>query len=122
VLNAPPGDAFDAGRAALATLLGAKGPPVGAAAFANDHLACGALLEAQQRGIAVPDRIALMGFGDFAIARQLKPALTTVRPPRYEIGRAAADVLVAALQRDAPAQRRTLDCVLVERASTAPAQ
>ena len=73
---APRDEAIDAGRRALAALLDAKGRPlVQAAAFANDHLACGALLEARARGLALPHELALLGFGDFALGRQLDPAL-----------------------------------------------
>jgi len=116
LLNAPPGDAFDGGRLALAELL--AGEPPSAVAFANDNFACGALLEAQQRGIPVPGQLALIGFGDFAIGRQLRPALTTIRPPRYEIGRSAAALLLAALQQGAPLAAQSLPWELLLRDST----
>lgn len=95
VVAAPPGDAFDGGRAALAALLRADGrPSVDAIAFANDNLACGAWLEARDRGLHVPEDIALLGFGDFSLARQLGSGITTVRPPRYEIGRETAATML----------------------------
>jgi LacI family gluconate utilization system Gnt-I transcriptional repressor len=118
LMKASPGDAFDAGREALARLLSAAPSAVTAAAFANDHLACGALLEAQARGVAVPGQIALMGFGDFAIGRQLKPALSTVHPPRYEIGREAARLLLAALRGTPMPARLALPTQLLLRDST----
>jgi LacI family transcriptional regulator, gluconate utilization system Gnt-I transcriptional repressor len=117
LVTAPPGDAFDAGRLALGDLLAADAR-VRALAFANDNLACGALLEAQQRGIPVPGQLALIGFGDFAIGRQLQPALTTIRPPRYEIGRSAAALLLAALERGAPLEAQALAWQLLPRDST----
>jgi LacI family gluconate utilization system Gnt-I transcriptional repressor len=126
-VTAPPGDAFEAGRAVLALTLDTAGRPgVDAVAFANDNLACGALLEAQQRGIAVPRDVALMGFGDFAIGRQLGGGLTTVHPPRHEIGVQVARTILEMLQAAPasgarrPSQRR-LRCTLVGRHSTAPA-
>ncbi len=103
VITAPQGDAFDAGRAALVSLLTQatllrkplrQGDSTLAIAFANDHLACGAWLEAQARGVAVPGDVALMGFGDFALARQLTGGITTVQPPRYEIGRETAATML----------------------------
>lgn len=99
VLVAPPGDAFDAGRAALATLIDGTGrrPRVDAIAFSNDRLACGAWLEAQRLGLAVPGDLALMGFGDFAISRQLGEGITSVRLPRYAIGAAASQAVLAQL-------------------------
>jgi LacI family transcriptional regulator, gluconate utilization system Gnt-I transcriptional repressor len=119
VIAAPPGDAFDAGRSVVDLLLAPRRPEISAAAFANDHLASGALLEATRRKVAVPRRLALLGFGDFAIARQLEPALSSVRLPRYEIGSAAAKSLLAALDKREPAASQSLPWQLVARGSTA---
>ena len=104
-ITAPPGDAFEAGRAALHQLLAADGQPmVDAVAFANDHLACGALLEAQRLGLQVPGQLALLGFGDFALGRQLATGVSTVQPPRQEIGSLAARTMIELLAL-APAER-----------------
>ncbi|MBU6260498.1 MAG: LacI family DNA-binding transcriptional regulator [Burkholderiales bacterium] len=121
VLTAPAGDAFDAGRQVLGELApgGARRPT--AAAFANDHLACGALLEAARRGLPVPAQLALLGFGDFSISRQLSPALSSVQLPRYEIGRETARSLLDALRLGKPAVSVALPWTLAARASTAPA-
>ncbi len=123
-VTAPPGDAFDAGRAALGGLLDARGrPKVDAIAFANDHLACGAWLEAQARGVKVPGQVALMGFGDFPLSRQLGQGVTSVRPPRYEIGHETAATLLAQLQASGlthqPVAGQAVPWSLVERGSTA---
>jgi len=116
---APPAEAIEAGRAALATLLDGRGRPrVSAAAFANDHLACGALLEAQARGIAVPSALALLGFGDFVLGRQLAPGLSTVHLPRLEIGQAAARALLVSLDSGAPAPDAHLPWTLVTRGTS----
>ena len=122
VLRAATGDAFDAGRRVLAGLLTPKRHPITAAAFANDHLACGALMEAQAMGIDVPGQLALLGFGDFPIGRQLRPALSTVRPPRAEIGRAAAAAVLQSISAATDAQSCALPCRLIERASTVASQ
>ena len=105
VVTAPEGDAFDAGRAVLAGLLDTRGRPrADALACANDHLACGAWLEAQARGVPVPGALALMGFGDFTLARQLGSGITTVHPPRYEIGMETAATMLR-LMGAAPGER-----------------
>ena len=133
-LNAPVGDAFDAGRQALHQVRDAKGrkPGMGdgtgastptstttsAIAFANDQLACGALLEAQRMGLSVPGELALLGFGDFSIGRQLTPGLSTVRPPRYEIGWQAAQAVFEALREGRDAAHRPLAWELLPRGST----
>jgi LacI family gluconate utilization system Gnt-I transcriptional repressor len=121
VIVAPAGDAFDAGRHVLGSLLQAGPSVVTAAAFANDHLACGALLEATARGLPVPGRLALLGFGDFAIARQLSPALSSVQLPRHAIGAETARSLLDALRRGKPAVPVSLPWALVARGTTAPA-
>jgi LacI family transcriptional regulator, gluconate utilization system Gnt-I transcriptional repressor len=118
-LTAPAGDAFDAGRHVLSQLLRAGPPAITAAAFANDHLACGALLEANHQHIDVPTRLALLGFGDFAISRQLSPAMSSVRLPRYEIGAETARSLLDALRLGKPAAPVALSWGLVVRGSTA---
>lgn len=119
VVVAPSGDAFDAGRQALDDLLRDGDAAVGAAAFANDNLAAGALLEAARRGVAVPGRLAVLGFGDFAIARQLTPPLSSVQLPRLDIGRVTAQALLAALRDGAAPQAVSLPWALVARGSTA---
>ena len=45
----------------------------------SDLLALGVMTEAQAAGIAVPERLAVVGFGDLEFAADLHPALTTVR-------------------------------------------
>jgi len=118
-VSAPHAEAIEAGRQALAALLDGHGRPrVDAAAFANDHLACGALLEARARGLQLPRELALLGFGDFALGRQLAPALSTVQVPRLEIGQATAQALLAALATGTPAPDRALPWALIARAST----
>jgi len=118
-ITAPAGEAIECGRLALAGLLGKDGRPiVRAAAFANDHLACGALFEARVRGLAVPRDLALLGFGDFSLGRQLEPALSTVHTPRFEIGQAAARALLQALHSGRAAADQRLSWTLIARGSS----
>lgn len=117
LFTAPAGDAFDGGRLAIELLLQAT-HPVRAAAFANDNLAAGALLEAGRRGLAVPGRLALLGFGDFAISRQLSPPLSSVQLPRHEIGAETARTLIEALRQGRSARSALLPWAVVARGST----
>ncbi len=117
-LRAATGDAFEAGRGVLDQLTAAKKRPTTAVTFANDHLACGALMEAQARGIDVPGALAMLGFGDFPIGRQLRPGLSTVRPPRIEIGRAAAAAALKAMAEGAVPDSQAMPCELIARGST----
>jgi LacI family gluconate utilization system Gnt-I transcriptional repressor len=118
LIGAPQGEAIACGRLALAGLLEGSRPIVSAVAFANDHLACGALLEAGARGLRVPEQLALMGFGDFSVGRELSPALTTVSPPRYEIGAEAARLLLDSFAGNPVTGHRALRWELLARAST----
>lgn len=70
-------------------------PAIDAIFFCNDDLAQGALLAALRMGVAVPQRIAIAGFNDLTGSDQMVPTLTSVRTPRAEIGRAAADMLLS---------------------------
>ena len=85
---------IDAGREALDQLL-ATVPDIDAAFFTTDVFAAGALLACHRAGIAVPGRIAIAGFGDLELARQMN--LTTVRIRGYDIGRSAAEMVIASL-------------------------
>jgi LacI family transcriptional regulator len=105
-------------RAALGQLLDA-GERFTALVCGNDLLALGALLEAAARGVEVPRRLSVTGFDDIDLAGEFAPALTTLRIPVAEIGRLAAERMLARLSgRDVPrAQEVPVD--LVVRASTA---
>ncbi|MCP5284689.1 MAG: LacI family DNA-binding transcriptional regulator [Burkholderiaceae bacterium] len=116
-LTAPAGEPISAGRAVPGLLREAANPPT-ACALANDHLACGALLGAQALGLRVPDDLALLGFGDFELAAHLAPGLTTLAPPRREIGERAAALLLAEPGHGAAPRRVVVDCPLVQRGSS----
>ncbi|UOQ59520.1 LacI family DNA-binding transcriptional regulator [Leucobacter rhizosphaerae] len=88
------GISIAAGRALLDRAL-REHPETDVLLCASDIFATGALLEAQSRGIAVPDRLAICGFGDFELSRHLSPALTTVSTPNLEIGRRAGELLLS---------------------------
>lgn len=75
----------DGGARAAARLLDAE-PGLTALVAQNDAMAIGALAVARDRGIAVPEQLSVMGFDDMPIARDVTPALTTVRLPLVEMG------------------------------------
>lgn len=74
-------------------------PDADAVVFASDVFASGALLACTRRGIPVPDRLAITGFGDYDIAAHLVPSLTTVAVPTKEIGALAGTLLLDRIQR-----------------------
>jgi LacI family gluconate utilization system Gnt-I transcriptional repressor len=89
------------GRRGLAALLD-RGVAFDAVACSSDAMAHGALCEAQARGLAVPDRLGIIGFGDLDFAADTVPALSTVRIDRTAIGRIAAESLLARIEGGAP--------------------
>jgi DNA-binding LacI/PurR family transcriptional regulator len=61
---------------------------------ANDYFARGVYLAVRERGLAVPDDVRVLGYGDHPFAANLEPALTTIRLPADEVGTAALDLLL----------------------------
>jgi LacI family gluconate utilization system Gnt-I transcriptional repressor len=78
-------------------------PDVDGIFFGNDDLAQGALFEARRQGIAVPERVAIVGFNDLAGAADCVPRLTTVRTPRAGMGRTAANLLLSIIANESVA-------------------
>lgn len=66
--------------------------------FSSDIFAAGALLHCQRMNIDVPGQIAIIGFGDYEIAGELVPSLTTVAVPTTRIGREAAQIILRRLR------------------------
>ena len=60
----------------------------------NDQMAYGILEVAEQRGIRVPEDIALVGFDDNPLSAHLRPPLTTIRQPFSEMGSKAIELLL----------------------------
>ncbi|MFG2618165.1 LacI family DNA-binding transcriptional regulator [Streptomyces sp. NPDC048507] len=93
----------EAGRRAVAGLLERR-PALDAVFAASDVLAAGALRGLRAAGRRIPQDVALVGFGDSALARHLDPPLTSVRQPVEEMGRAMARLLLRRIA-GKPAQR-----------------
>lgn len=66
----------------------------------NDYAAIGALHALQDLGIKVPEDVALVGFDNTYLSRQMRPTLTSVSQPTEEIGRLALDTLLDRMDRD----------------------
>jgi LacI family transcriptional regulator len=86
----------------------------------NDVVALGQLRGLRRHGIAVPEQMSVIGYDDVQFAEQLSPALTTVRQPKYHLGRAAAELLLAEHRPGHQHQEIRFTPELVVRASTAP--
>lgn len=96
-------------------------PDVDGICCANDVLALGLLFEAQRQGIAIPEQIAVTGFGDLPFSAISVPQITTVRLPSEQIGIETAQQILRRIEgRDARTQAQTIDLgfELVVREST----
>ncbi|HWN32070.1 MAG TPA: LacI family DNA-binding transcriptional regulator [Pseudonocardia sp.] len=113
----------ESGRLAVGRLL-AGGAPPRAVICANDLMAIGALRAAHEAGVAVPDGLAVVGFDDIDAAALVRPALTTVALPAYEIGRRSGELLLARMSggpsAGEPAREEVLRTRLIVRESTPP--
>lgn len=113
------GYTFDSGLLAMEKLLYARRRPT--AIFAgNDEMATGAYVAVRKAGLRIPEDISIVGFDDTPIAARLWPALTTVRLPIREMGRAAAKLLLDQSAGKEPEELLSFWPEIVVRESTAP--
>ena len=118
ISTVPVPTSFLAGRVGMACLLD-NGFINGAVFCSSDTLAQGALTEVQSRGLAIPDQIAMVGFGDQPFAAHTVPSLTTIKFDRALMGRKAAGALLSRFN-DEPVIEKTIDVgfQLIERQTT----
>ncbi len=94
LFSSPPG--VLEGKAGLSRLI-AEASEIEAVIFGNDLMAVGGLLYCEEQGIAVPDQLAIAGFGGLTIGQAMKRPLTTISFPRYDVGRRAARTILNAM-------------------------
>ena len=111
---------IDQGEGAVAALLAAE-PRPSAVMCANDLLAFGVLRGLAAAGVGVPEEMAVVGYDDVVFASMLSPSLSSVRQPKYELGVAAAELLLEEVT-GAPHEHRAIrfEPELVVRASSTP--
>ena len=90
-------DRREQGKIFTSELLSLDAPPT--ALFTGNNLTTlGALAALNERGVAVPDEMALVGYDDVPWPMALNPPPTVVDQPGYEMGRRAAEILLGRLQ------------------------
>ena len=98
-----------------------RGREFTAVVAANDLLALGCYDVFGERAVSCPDEISVVGFNDMPFADRFQPPLTTIHIPHYEIGKAAAELMLERLQDgDSSPRNIRLEPRLVVRGSTAP--
>jgi LacI family transcriptional regulator len=89
----------------------------------SDEIAFGILEKLAEERIACPEEISVVGFDDSRLAARITPALTTVRQPTIEIGRAAVEILSSRIRdgsTEVAIEHRVLAGTIMRRSSVAP--
>jgi LacI family transcriptional regulator len=74
----------------------------------NDMTAMGAFKALREEGVRIPEDISLIGYDNIPMASMLEPGLTTIDQPKYERGKAAAELLVKRLEDSGEKERRII--------------
>lgn len=98
---------FDGGRGALRQLLAKRNPPTGVIC-SSDVIAIGAIQEAREAGLRVPDDLSVVGFDGIDAAAWVDPSLTTIEQPIAQIASTAVELLQAVIADPRPALPRVL--------------
>lgn len=108
----------EAGRQAMLRLLDLPEPPDAVFCF-NDLMAIGALRACSERGVRVPDDVAVAGFDDILEGRYTSPSLSTVTPDLDFLVDRVLDLLIARINgSEAPGERVNVPWELTLREST----
>lgn len=85
----------------------------------NDRVAMGAYQAAAAAGLSIPDDLSVVSFDNSDLAAWLRPGLTSVAIPHFEMGRRAVELL---LDKDRPATVEQVDMPLTVRESVGPSR
>ncbi|GIO29335.1 MULTISPECIES: LacI family DNA-binding transcriptional regulator [Paenibacillus] len=77
-----------------------KHPDTDGVIASNDIVATAVLHEALRLGKNVPEDVQIVGFDDIPLSTLLTPALTTIRQPAYDMGKAAASLLIQLIENE----------------------
>lgn len=88
---------FESGVEAGHALLSLPTPPTAIFSL-NDDMAIGVMQAARERGLELPRDLSVVGFDDLPMAGRIWPNLTTVRLPVRDMGRMAAEKLLAPIR------------------------
>jgi len=98
-------------------LLNLKTPPT-AIFCSDDYMAIGVMNKIKERGLKVPKDIAIIGFDNIEIGAYLRPSLTTIKQPMYEIGKSSVEILLKLMSKNSkPPIRKMLSTELIIRES-----
>lgn len=98
----------------------ARRPCPTAIVCANDRVAFGVYAALADAGLAVPRDVSVVGFDDAPMAAYLRPTLTTVSVPTFDLGRRAIDLLLSTLDGNDAGDPELLPTRLMVRESSGP--
>jgi LacI family gluconate utilization system Gnt-I transcriptional repressor len=113
----PPPISMREGAEAMARLLDTY-PETDAVICVSDPSAFGALTECQRQGVAVPERIAIGGFGNYEISDICVPSLTTIDAHSREIGEKTGTLILNILTSSGDVSNLTIRPEMIVRASS----
>lgn len=112
------GDFTQASGYKIAAAIVAAGDLPEAVFCANDQMAIGFARALKDRGLLVPEDVALVGFDDIEIARYVQPPLSTIGASRFAWGGLAATTLIDLIENDILPQPSRIPVALIERESS----
>ncbi len=96
IIDCPSGS-FEEGKRAIKKALDMPNPPD--AIFAtNDPMAMGAMMAIKEKGMKIPQDVAVVGFSNWFFGELMEPSLTTVDQPGFEMGQEAARMLIKQIE------------------------
>ena len=111
----------EAGVVLAQELLRRDGPPPTGVFAHNDTIAIGAIGALRKGGLECPDDVSVVGYNDVPLTDQMRPPLTTIRLPGYQLGRLAAELIVARIDgSETTTNAVVLAPEFIVRASTSP--
>ena len=110
---------LQAAKAMMQKILAAPVRPTAVIAT-NDVFAVGGMMACRESGVRIPEDVSIAGVDNTDLGATQTPPLTSIRTPIVEIGRAAADQVIARLEGRPYVAFQTLPFELVPRGSTAP--
>ena len=105
------------GYTAVSELLRLSAPP-SAILIANNLMTLGGLQAIHDQGLEIPEHVSVVGFDDMDWAPSLRPPLTCIAQPAFEMGETAAAIMLSRIRNpDQPHKTVVLDTHLINRAS-----
>ncbi|PYZ92691.1 LacI family transcriptional regulator [Salipaludibacillus keqinensis] len=66
--------------------------------YANDEMAIGGIEALKENHIDIPNQVSVIGFDDIQLAPYIQPPLTTVKQPKYEMGKLSSHLIFQVLE------------------------